>query len=141
MLISPKGRSQPYNQDHCAHSRKVSNRLLLRAYFSPSGLHAQALDVPGYEILRVIDSKNGSRAFLAQNNDDQKVYMIKSIRKDSLVTSVAVKRALAEQQCLKLITQLSLPFLPRLYKSFQDCDQLIMVTVSECIILVNFARN
>ena len=93
----------------------------------------QTLDLPGYELLRAVDSKCGTQAFLAQKVNDEKVYFVKSIRKRSLSTAGAVKNALAEQQCLKLVTQLNLPFLPRLYRSFHDRDQLVTVTVGKAI--------
>jgi hypothetical protein len=130
-LLSPHRRSQHYVQDHCESERQASNYLAQYLHEPPlTRKPTKAFAIPGYELLRVVDNESGTRTFLAQNDEDNKVYTIKCTHKRSLTAANAVKRALSEQQCLKLTTQLSLPFLPRLYRSFHDSEQLVMILVS-----------
>lgn len=87
------------------------------------------LTVPGYDVIRSLESGSLSQIVLARDHGDQRIYSAKITKRTLLNSSSAIKQILSEQSCLRAVTERDPPFLPRLLRSFQDDERLYVLTV------------
>ncbi|TDL28941.1 kinase-like protein, partial [Rickenella mellea] len=79
-----------------------------------------------FDFLHVLGTGRFAKVYLARREADSKLYAVKSVRKRAVLDEYCTPHVRSEQACLKMVTELLAPFLPRLHWSFQDEERLYM---------------
>lgn len=96
--------------------------------------------IADYDLLKVLGTGTCGKVLLTRNRNDSSLYAIKYIRKLAVLRKGSVAHVQSEQECLQTITTLAGPFLPNLYRSFQDKEKLYFVMVG-VFDVCNFVRR
>ena len=89
-----------------------------------------AIDANHFEYIQNLATDEGGESILARKFDNGKVYTVKLVRKSGFGAARFAARIRDEQAALKLLTKLEVPFVIRLWWSFEDERAMYLVTVS-----------
>lgn len=89
-----------------------------------------SVDANHFEYIQDLAMDDGRESILARKSDNRQVYTVKLVRKSGYGAVSLAARIRNEQAALKILTKLEVPFVLRLWWSFEDERAMYLVTVS-----------
>ncbi|CDO71755.1 hypothetical protein BN946_scf184920.g39 [Trametes cinnabarina] len=106
----------------------------MRFYAPSSSDQAQSkdgsrIDASDFEYIRTLNTGEAGEVIIARRADNEKIYTVKLIRKAGWNGSTLAARIRSEQKILRVLTECSVPFVVKLFWSFEDERAMYLVVV------------
>ncbi|KAI5123727.1 hypothetical protein M0805_000320 [Coniferiporia weirii] len=106
----------------------ISPRAKNRSSFLDLGtINHRPFSISNFETLQVVGKESSTQTVIARSCVNSGIYAIKTTRKCLVSSPTLLSRICSEQACLRVATEGGSPFLPKLYRSFQDETRLYMI--------------
>ncbi len=90
------------------------------------------MDANHFEYIKSLYSKDVRESIVARKFDDGNVYTVKLVRKSGQEAARQEARLRTEQTVLKVLTAAQIPYVVKLWWSFEDAKAMYIVTVCAC---------